>query len=151
MKEIELTQGKFAIVDDDDYEKVNEIKWHYIKAGTGYAAGYINKRYVYMHRFILGDPYCENGLVTDHKNRNGLDNRKVNIWFCDHNSNMRNCRIYKNNKSGFRGVCWEKARGKWVAQITVNGKVITIGRYKDARVAHQAYLDYSEKEGLSIR
>lgn len=81
MKQIPLTQGKFAIVDDEDFERVNAFKWQY------HCDGYATSQKSKMHRFILNAP---KGMVVDHKNHDGLDNRKENIWICTNSQNQLN-------------------------------------------------------------
>ncbi len=92
MKNIKLTKGHLAIVDDDDFEKINLLSWHYQpKCNTGYAIGHIRvggksstRR---MHRMILN---ANNGDIVDHINGNGLDNRKENLRIVSHKLNCIN-------------------------------------------------------------
>lgn len=141
MKEIELTQGFVALVDDEDYERVNSLTWH-VQRGryTWYAQHVITspvRRVVYMHRYILG--LLDSKEHVDHKNRNGLDNRKENLRLDERGVNSINRRGFKNNKSGFRGVCWHKKTRMWTAQIGAGGKLFYIGVFERVEDAARAY------------
>ena len=87
-----------------------------------------------MHREILGLTKGD-GIITDHKNRNGLDNRRSNLRAVDYTINNRNHGVYSHNTSGHNGVCWDSRQGKWRALIAINRKQIHLGYYdglKDA-------------------
>ena len=98
MKKIPLTKGKFALVDDEDFERLSQFKWHY---GKGYAARKTNEDYIYMHKEILGIGKKQEG---DHKNGDKLNNQRANLRTCTHAQNMFNRRTQKNNVSGVSGV-----------------------------------------------
>jgi hypothetical protein len=138
MKYIELTKGKCAIVDDEDFDRVNQFKWKF----DGYANRIkwvsSEKRYVcvYMHRFIINTPA---GFDTDHINGDKLDNRKSNLRAVSHSVNLQNRRHSRKNTSGYRGVCWDKSRNKWMAFINYRNKHITLGRFDDIIEAAKAY------------
>jgi len=129
MKKIKLTKGKFALVDNEDFEYLSQWKWHYIR--NGYAARHskVNEKergYIYMHRQINNTP---SGLVTDHINRNKLDNRKINLRNATNSMNGMNRNLNKNNSSGYLGVFWRKDRKKWIAFIKVNYKRMHLGNF----------------------
>jgi hypothetical protein len=137
MKRIQLTKGKFAIVDDGDFEWLNQWKWFY--ASPGYAArdvgGRKDKQRVLMHRLLNK---TKEGLVTDHINRDRLDNRKINLRSITNRQNLMNTGLKKNNKTGYIGVDWYKNR--WVARIKVMYKGVYLGRFKkleDAIIARK--------------
>ncbi len=138
MKEIKLTQGKAAIVDDEDFEFLNQWKWSYNK---GYASRGITLQCgkygrIMMHRVINKTP---EGLDTDHANGNRLDNRKSNLRTATRGENCTNRPIQKNNTSGFKGVSWHKYQKRWVAYVIKNKKTIHIGYFsskEDAALAH---------------
>ncbi len=120
MKHIPLSQGKFAIVDDEDYDYLMQWKWYANKMGnTWYATNY-NKGG--MHRLIMKYP---KGLQVDHINHNGLDNRRCNLRICTKQQNEWNRLPNCNAASPYRGV--QKMRGKWAANIRFNGKLIYLG------------------------
>ena len=132
-KLIPLTQGRFAIVDAEDYEWLSKWKWSY--GYGGYAGRGIQYGVIYMHRLILGTPA---GSHTDHINGNGLDNRKSNLRICTHHENMRN-RSKQKGSSKYKGVYWERKREKWIAQIKINNKNIHLGSFKKEYDASVAY------------
>jgi len=92
---------------------------------------------VSMHRQIMNPP---EGMVVDHINNNGLDNRKANLRIVTHRQNCLNSRPkIKNTTSRYKGVCWEKESKKWRALITHKGRRISIGRFKNEIDAAFAY------------
>ena len=139
---IPLTKGKFALIDDDDFEKLIQYKWHC--SSLGYAEHRIpsTMKMLKMHRVVNGTP---DGLMTDHINGNRLDNRKSNLRNCDRSQNLANSSRRKDNKSGYKGVLWDKRERKWIASIRVNGKLHFLGRYVNIKVAAQAYSEAANK------
>lgn len=140
MRLIPLTQGKFAIVDDEDYDYLSQFKWSV--TSTGYAhrnakIGLNKRRYIKMHAVVAQTPQ---GMETDHINRNRLDNRKSNLRICTHTENMRNQTKHKNNKSGFKGVYWHPGCGCYKAQIKHHGVIIQLGGFQFPEDAHAAYV-----------
>jgi len=102
-KLIELTQEKFAIVDDEDYEYLMQHKWHY---SMGYASAEIyisptKRKRLKMHRVIMKPP---DHLVVDHINHDTLDNRKENLRICTKQQNEMNQKIRINKESKYKGV-----------------------------------------------
>lgn len=146
MKLISLTQGKHAIIDDDDFEIVSKHKWQSWTSkefNSFYAIS--SKRInntkitnIKMHRLIVGVIGVE-GVYIDHINGNGLDNRRSNLRICTHSENMRNCKLYINNKSGYKGVGFHN--GKWRARININKKSVFLGHFDTAEEAHAAYCE----------
>jgi len=139
-----LTKNKFTIVDREDYDWLSKYNWYasYNKISDNwYAVRCVscnpNKR-ISMQREILGlldgDKH-----VGDHIDRNGLNNRRYNLRIADKALNSCNCKIYKNNKSGFRGVVWDRNRKLWFAKMTEKGKTINLGRYQDPIDAAKAF------------
>jgi len=135
MKEIPLTQGKVALVDDEDYEWLSQWKWSYCKK-EGYATRLCNRKRFYMHRVIMNTP---TGMETDHKDRNGLNNKRDNLRICTVSQNHVNQPPSKINKTGYKGITFDKSSEKWRAQIKVNGKHITLGRYTTPEDAARVY------------
>ena len=141
-KEIHLTQGKVAIVDDADFEELNKLKWFADKQGDNYYAvrkslringKYINQK---MHRIIIGEKL---GVHTDHINGNTLDNRRSNLRNCTHQQNMWNKPKSKANNSGYKGVFYLKSSKMYRATITINGKTIYLGTFYYIKQAANAY------------
>ena len=148
MKKIKLTQGKYALVDNEDFKRLNRFKWHVKKDRRKFYAGrhlQDNKQIIYMHREIMNTP---KGLQTDHRDGDGLNNRRENLRICSHQTNQRN-RIgaNKNNILKVLGVSYnEKYRNKYQARIRVNGKDIHLGMYssleKAVKVRKRAEIKY---------
>lgn len=131
MKTITLTQGKVALVDDEDYELVSSYVWHfnvYAKRKSRKIEG--SARNINMHTFIMGRK------SLDHINRNKLDNRRSNLRVCTPGQNMANRAPYHGK---FKGVSWNKKHKSWVAQLQVNRHAKHIGYFKTAKDAARAY------------
>ena len=144
MKQIPLTQGKFAIVDDEDFERVNQFKWYAHKnCNTYYADRSVNDNLssVSMHRFILDTP---TDMQTDHINGDGLDNRRANLRICTHAENQRNRSRQSINTVGFKGVYPDRA-GRVRALIMRDGKQIYLGSFLDPISAAHAYDSAAQK------
>jgi hypothetical protein len=139
MKEIKLTRGKVAIVDDDMFEILSKNKWCYRPGRhTGYAQRRNGKTTLQMHRFIMGisDPR----IWVDHKDGNGLNNQRSNLRIAtasQNNSHLTKKR--KDNSSGFVGVSWNNQKKKWVAQLQISGKGKHLGYFDDPIEAAKAY------------
>ena len=141
MKRIPLTRGKFALVDDADYEWLSKRKWWYRDCGSNYcyAGSQVRKsnviHYLYMHREIM-QPLP--GMEIDHKNGNGLDNRRCNLRICTRAQNQHNARP-QGGSSQYKGVSWNKYAGKWQAYIDVHGERKHLGYFVSERAAARAY------------
>ena len=144
MKKIKLTQGKYVIVDDEDFEQLNQYKWCFTK--MGYAMRNITmsngKQTSWcMHWNIVGKP--KKGLETDHINGNKLDNRRCNLRICTRSENRFNSWKHREGGSSALGVTTKKYKDKiyYQAQKNVNGKKVYLGLYPTKKLAHQAYLN----------
>jgi len=140
MKEIQLTQGKIALVDDEDFEYLNQWKWkaQKTKSGNWYAnrVQYTpDKRIILMHRLILN--LSDSKVWCDHKDHNGLNNQKNNLRNCNRSQNTANKRPIKNKTSNFLGVCLYK--NKWRAGLKYQGKAIHLGDFEKEQDAALAY------------
>jgi hypothetical protein len=147
MKEISLTQGKIALVDDEDFEALSAFKWRaYRRYRTFYAMRHIHqpdgvRTSEQMHRAILarklGRPITE-GMECDHDNGNGLDNQRGNLFEVTKAQNRHNFRRYlARTSSMYVGVYWQKNREKWCARIQVDGKSLFLGRHSSEVEAAQ--------------
>lgn len=138
---IPLTQGRVAVVDDEDFEWLSQWKWR-LHAGR-YASRKRRRAdgpgsdVVLMHREILGTP---EGLDTDHINRDGLDNRRANLRACTRGENNLNRRTRKVTRSGLMGVDRSENGRRWTARVTRDRVVETVGVY-DCRLAAAAARD----------
>src|SRR3990167_7614488 len=119
MKEILLTQGQVALVDDEDYERVSKYKWCMCGRYAGRKLPRVKgqpRRSELLHRAIMG---AEKGQEIDHINRNRLDCRRSNLRFCTRPQNLANSdkgRRY----SRFKNVHLDKRNGRWRVTIRIN-------------------------------
>jgi hypothetical protein len=139
-REIQLTQGFVALVDDEDYEWLNSYKWF---SAVGYAArdfDYAPKKHrrVLMHRLLLGLEYGD-PREADHINHNSLDNRKSNLRICSHKNNQRNQKAQLGKSSVCKGVSWRKDTSKWTAYIDFDGERFHLGCFSTEDEAAKAY------------
>lgn len=145
MKEIPLTQGKVALVDDADFELVNQFKWF---------ANFISKVWyvcrtvksngkshtVYLHKFLTGFKQ------TDHKDGNGLNCQRENLRAATSQQNRRGKQAKREfTSSRFRGVTWDASRDLWKSQIRFKGKTVFLGRFKNEISAARCYDDAAKK------
>ena len=134
---IPLTQGKFAIVDAADFEWLSKQKWYAKKDWHTYYA--FSSKGISMHRQILGLKKGD-GKLTDHKNGNGLDDRRSNIRVCTCSENSQNLHKLKKGKScEYQGVHKHRRTGQWRARIKKNQKLIHIGLFADPEEAARVY------------
>lgn len=136
-----------VLIDEDHYPDLCRFNWRVM--ATGYVVRTANRKEngkwinscEYLHRRILGLSFGDTRL-GDHINGNRLDNQKANLRVCDNKQNAWNSR-YKNNKSGYTGVSWDK--GAWQAKITFNRKFIYLGRFDTPEEAHEVYNQAAKK------
>jgi hypothetical protein len=148
MKKIQLTQGKTTIVDNEDYDKLNQHSWYARydqKHDCWYAARQVHiegrQKTILMHWEIMSTPV---GMDTDHRNHDGLDNQKLNLRVCTHSQNGQNRRMRFDNTSGVTGVVWHKRLKKWAARIKIDGIQKHLGYYIDLNEAIKARRDAEE-------
>lgn len=148
MKTISLTQGYVAIVDDEDYDLVVNLRWHASKSMTGaiYATSNPSRKRgspklpaIRMHRMIMGLPAYDIREVDHVIPEKTLDNRRCNLRIATSGQNKRNTRRRKDNSSGYKGVCYVEKRKKWMARISLNGKEKFLGYFDSAQSAADAY------------
>lgn len=147
----------YTVIDDADYDLVKNISWSRIitMGKYPYAFGNIKVRGkwkgIKLHRLLLKPKPNE---LVDHKNGDGLDNRRSNLRVCNKAQNGQNSKRPSNNTTGFKGIIFVKSRADcgtpcserpWMAQIGHENKHITIGYFKTAKLAAQAY-DKKAKE-----
>lgn len=137
-RSVVLSCGHVAFVDEEDFDRVNEFSWHSVLiGGNHYARRYVNgeQKNQYLHHFVMG---VADGRIVDHKNGDGMDNRKENLRFATHSQNMRNQRTPKNNRSGVKGVHFDRQTGKWRASLSVDRKFVCLGRHETIEEAESA-------------
>jgi hypothetical protein len=136
---IPLTQGKFAIVDAEDFDWLNQYQWYACKCKSTYYAARVERgKTIRMHREIMRAP---KGVLVDHINHTGLDNRKSNLRLCTNAQNCYNQRPSARGTSRYKGVSWHKCSRKWSARVRCDGKFNNLGDYKDEMAAAMAYDD----------
>lgn len=145
MREIPLTRGLMALVDDEDYELLSPHKWHASQANAKFYAARNsgrppNRMPLRMHRIICPVPP---GMQVDHINGNTLDNRRANLRPATHAQNVHNRGITRFNMSGYKGVTWNHRR--WMARIEVDGLPKYLGTFDSPAEAHAAYRVAAEK------
>ncbi len=141
MKTIPLTRGMVAIVDDADYEFVNQWKWYALCCKNNfYAARSVQvsgrQKTLKMHRILAG---AAEGQDVDHKDRCTLNNQRCNLRICNNSQNQANKGMLRNNTSGFKGVSFNKNTKRWRARLTYQGQHFALGYFDDKISAAQAY------------
>jgi hypothetical protein len=157
MKEIQITQGKVALVDDEDFNWLSEHKWcalnlakknqtprWYVVYSRAIPGGGHNgkKELVYMHRLIMGIAKGDSKKI-DHKDHDPFNNQKNNLRVCDHSQNMRNRSSHGSSK--YLGVSWDNSSNKWRAQITSYGNSKFLGCFVIEEDAAKCYNEYAER------
>lgn len=144
MKFIELSKGKVAIVDDEDYKSLSIYKWSYNSKGYAWRSikGENKRTYILMHRFIMGAKADE---LIDHKNGNRLDNRKCNLRICTRSQNNCNQRLQAREKtSKFKGLTITKSKN-WQVQISFCNNHKSLGTFTNEIAGANAYNYYAKK------
>ena len=142
MKEINLTQWKVALVDDEYFEELSKYKWFAHKHRNNFYAirnivlEWWTRTGIKMHRIIMN---IETESEVDHINWNWLDNQSSNLRICSNSENQMNRWKTISNTSGLKWVSWQKTRNKWYAQIKVNWKQKNLWRFENKEDAYNAY------------
>lgn len=137
MKKVKLTNGGYAIVSDEDFERVSKYKWYRFKKRNTDCA-YSTVGHMYLHRYILNNP---DGKMIDHIDHNGLNNCRDNLRICTNQQNLFNQTIKA--KSGLKGIRYRL--GKYDAYLVINGKQKWGGRFKNIKEAKKQYNELSKK------
>lgn len=135
MKQIPLTKGQFAIVDDSEFNSLSKFRWHASGKKDNYYAARSDKSL--MHRIIMN--ISETKVIVDHKNGNTLDNRKENLRVCNKAQNSMNKVLGKNNSCGWKGVSRLRKHGRWSASIALDKKKYHLGSFDTPEDAARAY------------
>lgn len=145
---IELTKGHTAIIDTSDVEVVRDYKWRSAKGkGTNYVCARRKLddgrvKTIFLHRLLMNP---ERGLVVDHINGEGLDNRRTNLRVVTVAQNNLNSRVRSDSQTGVKGAYYDKRKGTYYSRIRANDKSMYLGTFKTAEEAAQAYAEASEK------
>lgn len=164
MREIPLTQGKVALIDDEDYPLVSPYKWYLAKRGRVRIAFYAIRNLrdhdgkwtmQLMHNLIMGTK----GI--DHRDNNGLNNQRSNLRLSNQEQNGGNMTPRQGGSSKYKGVSWRKDRSNWTAYIHAGGRKKTLGSFDSEIDAAKAYdraaltyfgefakLNFEEKENV---
>lgn len=156
-RRIPLTQGYFAIVDPQDYQRLSRYKWRlcrtkgknvlYAERSIRLPGGKYSR--LLMHRQVLSSPKGRligalEGYIIDHINGCGLDNRRANLRLATVAQNAWNSKK-RNSRSGYKGVWFAADKGLWRAAIVCHGRRIHLGYFRDKIDAARAYDDAAIK------
>ncbi len=154
-KLIPLTQGKYAIVDDEDYAWAIQWEWYALKKRSAFSVNWYAVRHgkmqegrrplILLHREIAALTGLPLSRQYDHRDGNGLNNQRGNIRICSHAQNRANSRKTPGTTSQFKGVSWHRWVGKWSSQMTLNGKRINLGHFTTEEAAHAAYAEAAKR------
>lgn len=143
MKKIQLSQGKAALVDDEDYEFLSRWKWHYGVGGYACRSQYFGmmngkpkKKLILMHR-VVNKTFVDD--QTDHINGDRLDNRRLNLRTVNQSQNNMNQKPLAGKSSIYKGVSFFKRDETWEAHIKKDGRKRHIGYYSSEKTAARAY------------
>ncbi len=144
MKRIQLTQGKYAKVDDRDFEKLNKYKWfarfsphtRTFYATRSQKKGEKGPKQIQMHNEVMK---CPKGKRVDHRWGETLDNRRSQLRICTKNENSLNRGLNRNSPTGFKGVSFSRTGKRFRARIQVNKKPYCVGTFHTAEEAARAY------------
>lgn len=146
--EIQLTQGKVAVVDDCDadlaalkwcaHRPAHQRSWYAVRGYRLPGGRQVTER---LHRVVWAraHPGAPAPAEVDHADGDGLNCRRSNIRAAEHRSNLKNQRLRRDNSSGFKGVSWSKALGRWAAYIRADGRRKFLGAYAAKEEAAMAY------------
>ncbi len=140
IKFIKLTQGQFAIVDETNFEWINKFKWQALRDGNTFYAkrsfkAKSKRTLKLMHREIMG---AKKGQQIDHVNTDGIDNREINLRYCNNSQNAFN-RGPKTGGNKYKGMSWNKTKNRWYASIEIAGKSVHLGCFLSEDAAAKAY------------
>jgi HNH endonuclease/AP2 domain len=135
----------YAFVDEADWPRVSEHIWRF---DGRYPATEIGGKNVRLHRFLMGDP-AEPGVEVDHRNRDRMDNRRVNLRWVTRPGNAANTSA-RGGSSRFRGVVWDTRRGHWRAQAETRGKGYHLGYFDSEEAAAEAVRVFWLEHGQDV-
>lgn len=142
MKTLPLSRGMVAIVDDEDFDWLNQWKWSLSFAGNNPCVRRMVNRKGVRVRYRLSRliTNCPDGMWVDHANGDPLDNRRENLRICTPAQNAQNRRIRSDNTTGFKGIFPSNLKSKpFASSLIVNGESKYLGYFETAELAHAAY------------
>ena len=131
------SNGEEFYFDKEDYQKIKEYAWYLDKDGYVVTKDADTKKMIRMHRLVMN---ASEGMDIDHRHRKTNDNRKSQLREVTRSQNLMNRGIREDNTSSVTGVSWHKARSKWRAYITINGKTKHLGFFINKEEAIEARL-----------
>ncbi len=146
-REIPLTQGRVALVDEADFAWASQWKWYakfkpsshaFYAARNDYRFGKGHGITIQLHRELMGLKKGDRRMV-DHWDHNTLDDRRRNLRICTPTQNAQNRVRHSNNRSGFKGVTFHPHTGKWRSSISINGRRKSLGLFHYPEQAYSAY------------
>jgi hypothetical protein len=135
---------EFALIDIEDIPKVKDYCWR--RLGKYYPTAKINGKNKYLHRIIM--PNDNKDLVTDHINRNPMDNRKCNLRIVNQSVNCTNRSLSSKNKTGYKNIWFSKERNRYIVIFSQNYKKHYVGSYRDLETAVQKLEEYKKEHNL---
>jgi HNH endonuclease len=145
MREIPLTQGRFAKISDHRYEELSKHKW-WISAGKNILYAHCNTWPYYMHLFILSP---KEGFVTDHIDNDGLNNMDENLRYLTQSENVRKNPGGRTNKLGYRGIDYRRDRNVYRATAILHAKQYHVGHFTTLEEAVEARRQFLSERGVA--
>lgn len=138
MAELNCISDEVVLIDDADFDWLMPLTWYY-NARDNSVSTVIQGGTIYLGRLIGDKLGFDSELEVDHKNTNGLDNRRENLRPATRSENAANRNIQSNNTSGYKGVRWNPRTQKWAARTKHKGQEIYLGQFATDRLVALAY------------
>jgi hypothetical protein len=138
VKLIPIFGGAFAMVDDEDFDRLSRHKWHLNDSSYAVRCDYSNgaMKNIRMHHEVV---VRQTGLDVDHIDGDRLNNQRANLRQCTRRQNLQNQTKKRGHTSQYKGVYWLKANQKWRAKIVVSGRSKCLGLFMREADAANAY------------
>lgn len=145
--ELPISRGYVAKIDDIDAD-LAKVKWFALCEKHNYVVRRNKERRIYLHRVVMarivGRELVKSDIV-DHINGDRLDNRRSNLRLVTPSQSSQNTSKSYSNRSGYKGVTFNKKARKYLAKICVDRKHIYLGLFETPEQAHAAYCEASKK------